>query len=193
VGPIELSEPIREELFLIGKALVERGQLRGLFGVDFILRDERVWVVHVQPMYTESMEILELARGISVLATHFTECGFGEIRQPYIPVQGTYVARGILHAPRRLTIPKDLEQAVAPDLILPYLYLKPTYADIPRTGEVIEQGWPVMSIFAYGQSKQECMRLLREQTESILEVISATRRRVVHTNWYARLDDPDSD
>ena len=42
--------------------------LAGWFGVDFILRDGIPWPVEINPRYTASVEIHELASGRSLLA-----------------------------------------------------------------------------------------------------------------------------
>ena len=44
--------------------------LRGLFGVDFVLRDGIPWPVEVNPRYTASVEVLEFAAGIRALTLH---------------------------------------------------------------------------------------------------------------------------
>jgi predicted ATP-grasp superfamily ATP-dependent carboligase len=193
IGPVELPEQVREELLLIGNTLVERGHLRGLFAVDFVLRDNRVWTVHVQPSYTESMEIIELACETSVLAAHWAACGFEHEQRRSLSRRAYCVARGVVHAPCRLTIPNEIERVVWSALQNPALYVEPLYSDVPRPGEVIEQGWPIMSIFAYGSTKQECLGRLQAIAKTVLNFVLAERPRIRHTNWYARLDDDDSD
>src|SRR5262249_25634739 len=54
----------------IGRLLVKSLGLRGLFGVDFVLEGGRPWVVEVNPRYTASVEILELAGHRSFLREH---------------------------------------------------------------------------------------------------------------------------
>ena len=70
VGPIELPGELRHDLEQIGSTISERCDLLGLFGVDFILRDSRTWVVEVNPRYTASIEVLELATGLQSLSHH---------------------------------------------------------------------------------------------------------------------------
>ncbi len=64
VGPLDLPAAVLEPLDRIGKALVEGCGLRGLFGVDGVLRDGTFWLVEVNPRYTASVEVLEYATGL---------------------------------------------------------------------------------------------------------------------------------
>ena len=48
--------------------------LVGWFGVDYILRDGIPWPVEINPRYTASLEIHELASGRSLLPEHRHAC-----------------------------------------------------------------------------------------------------------------------
>ena len=61
-----------------GQVLASAFALVGLFGVDYILHDDEPWPVEVNPRYTASVEVLELALGRSLLAEHICAC----LRQP---------------------------------------------------------------------------------------------------------------
>ena len=87
----------------IAKALARASDLHGLFGIDFVLDRDRVWLTEVNPRYTASVEVLELARRQSLLAAVVE----GGLRQPIhslaeggtltiVPVE--FVAKAILYA-----------------------------------------------------------------------------------------------
>ncbi len=63
VGPWPVSDGTRATLARIGNVLAEEFDLIGLFGVDFILDDEEVWTLEVNPRYTASVEIVERVTG----------------------------------------------------------------------------------------------------------------------------------
>ena len=77
IGPISLSSRPTGMLSELGWVLASSFPLIGLFGVDFILRDDDIWPVEVNPRYTASVEVLELALGRSLLAEHLAPgaCG----------------------------------------------------------------------------------------------------------------------
>src|SRR5262249_21663001 len=56
IGPIPISAFLQERLQALGEALVQEFGLQGLFGVDFILRDEQPWPVEINPRYTGAVE-----------------------------------------------------------------------------------------------------------------------------------------
>ena len=71
LGPWPIPESTRSEIHAIGATLVKSFQLRGLFGVDLMVRaDGRPVPVEVNPRYTASVEVLELASGRSLIAEH---------------------------------------------------------------------------------------------------------------------------
>lgn len=76
LGPLVTAGWLQRWLERVGYSLVERFSLVGLFGVDFVLeRNQRqAWVIEVNPRYTASMEVLERAGGISMLAQHVAAC-----------------------------------------------------------------------------------------------------------------------
>ena len=55
-------------------ALASAFGLVGWFGVDYVLRDGNPWPVEINPRYTASLEIHELASGRSLLAEHRRAC-----------------------------------------------------------------------------------------------------------------------
>src|SRR5207245_906250 len=70
VGPLPVPESLASRLQALGDALVVGFGLVGWFGVDYCLRDGIPWPVEINPRYTASLEIHELASGRSFLAEH---------------------------------------------------------------------------------------------------------------------------
>lgn len=63
-GPVQVSSSIRSQLLVAARALSERG-LRGVFGLDFVLVGNQVWVIEVNPRITASHEVSEWQPGAS--------------------------------------------------------------------------------------------------------------------------------
>lgn len=143
LGP-ELIGWLRE----LGNCLVSAFGLVGWFGVDYVLRGEVPWPVEVNPRYTASIEIHELATGRSLVSEHRAACeGRGELAPDFRKSdrrRARVVAKWIVYAPRRMVVPEgawDGEMAVDPGVL-------PAIADIPAPGVCVEAGEPLMTILA---------------------------------------------
>ena len=92
----------------LGAALARRCRLRGLFGVDGVVRDGAFWPVEVNPRYTASVEILEYGGEFSAIAWH---------RAAFVPTTPrpappsddptACVGKAVLFAPGDLAFPAD--------------------------------------------------------------------------------------
>lgn len=150
IGPLTLPLSIEQALIDLGRELLQRFSMRGVFGVDAILsRDNILRPIEVNPRYTASIEVLELAG---------TEPVLGALQSPH----GTTLRRAAatptkLHGKAILFAPADL---AAPDL---YDFFKPDeVADVPAIGESIRAGHPICTLFANGPSEDAVARRLHE-------------------------------
>jgi predicted ATP-grasp superfamily ATP-dependent carboligase len=158
IGPVTLSGHATGQLSVLGQVLTSEFELVGLFGIDFLLRDDEPVAVEVNPRYTASVEVLELAAGRSLLAEHLRACDFepAERSRSSDSADGSLMSRvvgkTILYA----------EQAMVAPEIGPGTFLDrdpvaiPSEADIPWPGTHIAAGDPVMTIFALERSARAC-------------------------------------
>src|SRR5262249_9592639 len=155
--PVQLPPDVRDDLRNVGEVLGGRCDLLGLFGVDFVFHDGRPWVVEVNPRYPASVEVLELATGVPAIPLHRMafdpEAGPGPHTPPRWPVAG----KAVLYAPRRLVV-LAFDSRDGGDLLDAGVQAAGHHAsthivDIPATGEVIEQGSPVLTILAEADSR----------------------------------------
>ncbi|MFL5242247.1 MAG: ATP-grasp domain-containing protein [Gemmataceae bacterium] len=163
IGPLSLAPQGQAILERIGNALATTAGIKGLFGIDFIMRDGTPWPVEVNPRYTASVEVLEYALGIKALDWHrraFVRDGESDdIAGP--PRHGTFVGKAILFAKKDVTAPADgpwrLEkgQPFCPDRM-------PAFADIPQANQLINKGRPILTFFAEGDSRARCLEILKE-------------------------------
>jgi predicted ATP-grasp superfamily ATP-dependent carboligase len=59
IGPVQLADDLQHEVMRLGQVVAREFELRGWFGIDFILdRAGELWVLEVNPRYTASMELL---------------------------------------------------------------------------------------------------------------------------------------
>lgn len=167
IGPVFL--PVETE-FLVrrwGNILKWKFGLTGLFGIDFIVDEQgHPWLLEVNPRYTASVEILELACSVSLFADHVAcfspraaEQAW-EFASPSESPVGDRLGRAILYAPHplvsRVPVPESVEWQTAPAL-----------ADIPQLGSVIQPGQPVCSVYAWGDDEPHVMELLWQKAEQV--------------------------
>jgi predicted ATP-grasp superfamily ATP-dependent carboligase len=167
IGPLRLDGELQQRFEQLGHALVQGCGLRGLFGVDAILRENVPWPVEVNPRYTASVEVHEYATGLSALTRH------GDIFDPQArraAVQPRnapdFVGKAILFARETVTIPaagpwsRALEQPVA-------IHELPAFADIPPGGQTIKAGSPILTFFARAASVNDCLERLRQIAQDL--------------------------
>ncbi len=126
--------------------------LRGVFGIDFVVKDAAVCVLEVNPRYTASMELVEQAYGISIFDAHVRACR-GSVPLFDLSDQwrtATAYGKGILFArhPVRLGDTRS------------WLRNGFRVSDIPGPGAKIATGAPIFTFFADGRSPEACRRLL---------------------------------
>ena len=140
----------------LGDRLVSALGLVGWFGVDYILHNGHPWPVEINPRYTASLEIHELASGRSLLALHRRACeGISdpdERTTPRASPRPGMIAKLTLYAPQRLIAPDIVAKDNEPD----GLFAVRTIADVPWPGTRFERGDPVMTIFAAGEDLASC-------------------------------------
>jgi predicted ATP-grasp superfamily ATP-dependent carboligase len=163
IGPLELDNELESALLRLGNVLALRCGLRGLFGVDGVLRDGAFWPVEVNPRYTASVEVLEYATGMKALSWHGLVFAVGGLPGSFPPPAPALwrVGKGILFAQQDLVFPASgpwLTELGSPTP----LHELPVYADIPAAGDRIPAGRPVLTFFARGDSVQGCEETLRE-------------------------------
>jgi predicted ATP-grasp superfamily ATP-dependent carboligase len=158
IGPIPISALLQWRLQALGEALVQEFGLQGLFGVDFILRDEQPWPVEINPRYTGAVEVLEYASGQTFLGQPSPARGCGN-RSPM-------VGKAILFAERGLRFPADGPWTEVLGSLSPIEQL-PAFADIPAAGTNIEAGQPVLTMFAQGNTVDGCRQNLRTVAQQL--------------------------
>jgi len=167
VGPLAVAPLVRQRIERLGQVLARGLSLRGLFGVDCILRDGTPWPVEVNPRYTASVEVLEHAVPVAALSWHGRVFHSARFEQPPdVPSATSFVGKAILFARVRLTFPVNgpWEKTLAfrgPPHDLP------AFADIPRAGECIQKGQPILTCFVRAESETACFGSLRQMAEDL--------------------------
>lgn len=169
IGPWPVSEATCATLARLGKVLSEQFELAGLFGVDFIRDGERVWTVEVNPRYTASVEIVERCTCVRAIAAHVAACGglSSDVEQAEDVSAGdgsNCHGKATLFATRDVVISQEFaDYAIAESLCMPW----PTLADVSGVGTPIDNGRPVLTMFASGTSVAEVEQRLRERVVEV--------------------------
>jgi len=157
------------QLHTIGEVLRRLG-LRGLVGVDLIATAggpqgaHQFWPVEINPRYTASVEVLEIALPLALFQhtfhLHQAACMGGPLPKA-IDFDGGQAAKAILFARRDVKVDQRLSDAMmdaawcVPDKVdkLPDLPIADDIyggvADIPQPGTVIERGRPICTLLAW--------------------------------------------
>ncbi len=157
-GPVEL--------------LATRSGLRGIFGVDFI-RDERgtPWIVEVNPRYTASVEIVELALRQALLTRSGMQASTRRWLHSDAMEATPVVAKMVLYASRTMTAPD-----MSPDLWQPRdcrsTWEIPGLADVPVPGTRIEASWPVCTVLAMAPTAAECLQRLHDRVDTVWKMVN---------------------
>lgn len=161
VGPLFPESRARQALEKLGAVIARHCGLRGLFGVDGVVRDGVFWPVEVNPRYTASVEVLEYAGGLSAMAWHRGAFLPGAPRpDPPGDAPSSCIGKAILFARCDLTFPAD--GPWTPVLRSPPpLAEAPPFADIPHPGTRIKSGHPIFTFLVKAETADACLEALR--------------------------------
>jgi predicted ATP-grasp superfamily ATP-dependent carboligase len=160
IGSIELSVDLNDQLERLGSTLERWCHLRGLFGVDCIVRENVPWPVEVNPRYAASVEVLEYGAGVPAMALHRRVFDKDAPVVNAKPHAAGMVGKAILFAREALTFP-DYGPWMATLRKPGPIDEMPAFADIPHAGEPIEARRPVLTFFARAASEDACLAKLK--------------------------------
>jgi predicted ATP-grasp superfamily ATP-dependent carboligase len=169
IGPITLEAEVRKSFLRLGNALAAGFQLQGLFGVDCIIREGIPWPVEVNPRYTASVEVLELATGTSALLEHarvFDSSLGSNPRREHCNSSPRILGKAIVFARAPSIFPE--EGPWRKDLFPKEdFWAIPTYSDIPDPGQAIPARQPIMTVWARDQTPAGCLNQLQRMADDL--------------------------
>ena len=162
---------VRPQFDLLATTLAAPCGLRGVVGVDAILEsDGRLTVLEVNPRPTASAELVERAEGTSIMAAHLA--AFGHASPNPSPAGCPAVwSKAILFAARPTPIDASLLERLA-ERASPWAAADghPALADIPRPGQVLRAGGPVLTVFARGDTEAESVAELDRRIAAVIDL-----------------------
>jgi len=171
IGPVSPTPRVQSRWEEVGRVLAREFGLRGLFGIDAVVRDDEVTVIEVNPRYTASVEVLEEALGVAAIALHMS--AWGQVLHSSTATLPCLNARPdpkCVHGKACLFAPVDLifndvacerSDAIA-DI---------SFADVPAPGTRIPRGAPILSVLCRADTWAACAGLLRRMAAGVYEAL----------------------
>lgn len=159
VVPLKVSGSVFENCRLIAEKFALHFGLRGSNGIDIVISENgKPYVVEVNPRFQGTLGCVERVLGINLVESHIKACLYDEL--PTIHEPSKFCTRLILYAPKRI---------LAPDLTA---YQE--VWDVPLPNSIIEEGEPLCSILAEGESRHSSL----QKASSLAELIYSKLRKV---------------
>ena len=167
--PPAYAASVREQISRMASALTRRFGLVGVNGLDVVIgRDPegvaRPYLLEVNPRFSGSMELAELATGLNVFSLHVEACS-GRLPRSVGAEPDGFVGKGIVFARRDLVTP-DTEQ-----------WLGGGVRDVPFSGQQIGAGHPVCTVLSRGLDRAECLAGLESAASAVYADVDARARR----------------
>lgn len=166
IGPLATVGPIARQFQRIGQVLAEQFGLVGVFGVDAVMAQGRVWPVEVNPRWTASVEVLERAWELPVFAWHAAACSIGALpaEWPAGSRPKAWIGKAILFAPVEIRVRERFARWARPLWAgRPW----PDLADVPAPGTRIPAGRPVLTAFARGANQAAVVESLARRLAEV--------------------------
>lgn len=173
IRPADVPATARAQFETLAAALARHAGLRGIVGVDAIIdREDRVTVIEINPRPTASAELVERATGESILGTHLAAFGLGSPVSVHSSPPGDPIwSKAILFTADPVTIDDPMLDRLRA-LCGPWTDADglPAMADIPRPGQVLRCGAPIVTAFARGHTATESIAELRRRIDTVISV-----------------------
>jgi predicted ATP-grasp superfamily ATP-dependent carboligase len=181
IGPWQTNAVLAARLTELGNAIAGGFGVAGWFGVDFVLRQGVPWPVEINPRYTASVEVHELAWRRPLFDAHRRACdGTACAVDPRIEIVCSpprIIAKCILYASQKMVVPTIVPHENDPEDV----FAVRSIADIPNVDTCINAGEPVMTLLTAGTDLAECSaRIVRLEHEwtTRLGIVRDLRTRI---------------
>jgi len=132
--------------------------LYGVNGIDFILHDGRVYLTEVNPRYSASMEIIEMAYGLPIFHIHLQSVlnsVLPEFDLESAAQCGKCWGKSYVFAEMDVTMPDTGS------------WMGRGFRDVPDTGERITRGGPICTLLGEGPTRERTLAALMHQAEEL--------------------------
>jgi len=147
------DHPMQKQMCALAEKIAAASGCRGTIGVDFVVGDDRVAAIEVNPRFQGTVDTVEMATGCNLFALHAAACA-GDLPAAS-PATSQVAVRSILFADRDMTVSADL--SIFRDFI----------ADIPWPGTFFEEEQAVVSVYGAGPTREEALAVLHKHITTV--------------------------
>lgn len=173
MGPLILDANETERLQVLGTALAKEFRLIGLFNVDLVRNDQGLWPLEVNPRYSASVEVFEGSWEWTSVAMHVEACESNALPNLEMTGAKVFCGKAVVYAERDGFVPASLE-AIAREWN--GNGDRPGLTDLPRTGDAIEAGQPVVTVIAEAGTMSGVEGELRRRVEIVRRSLSTASK-----------------
>ena len=130
------DHPLQDQMISYAERAAAASGCLGILGIDFMVSDDEVYAIELNPRFVATLDTIETATGINLVKIHLDACQ--GILPDAMPVPKQYALRRILFADRQCAVLDDLSSLV------------PGVADIPVPPALFEEGGAVISVYGSG-------------------------------------------
>ncbi len=166
VGPVDPGSEVTQQVVAAARTIVEHSGIKGVFGIDFVLRQGQAWFIEVNPRITASHMLYELQQPGLVTHRHLAALGW-KSKPPRRSLEqqvprsletfSTVAARLILWAREDVRIPKSFGLESDGPLKI---------ADRPQPGTVVPRSSPLCSIMITAENVANIIQQLLDIEKS---------------------------
>ena len=140
------DHPLQDQMISYAERAAAASGCLGILGIDFMVSDDEVYAIELNPRFVATLDTIESATGINLVKIHLDACQ--GILPNAMPVPNQYALRRILFADRQCAVLDDLSS------------LAPGVADIPVPPALFEEGGAVISVYGSGPDPASAQRAL---------------------------------
>lgn len=146
--------PLSWKMREMAEAIGSKSGCKGIIGIDFLVTNDRIIPIEVNPRFVATLDTIERATGCNLVQMHIDGCQ-GTLPSS-VPESEHFCIRQILFAPHDLTIRDDLSPLI------------PDVADIPTPPASFEAGGAVISVYGEGDDEGSA----RSALDKTIKVVS---------------------
>lgn len=169
VGPIQLPQFAIQQLQAIAETLNQRVPLKGAFGIDFILQQDRVIPIEVNSRLTASHELHERLDSLVLQHCEAFDPDAFQMRssQTSEPDDSKVRARMILYSDRTFTFSSEAYSGLLPFRRCLHSSVPPFWiSDLPAPESIIEAETPFCSLI-FEVAGSECLPSVKDQIDRV--------------------------
>ena len=189
-GPISLSSELLAKLQRFATLVGAESGLLGLWQADFLLHDNELTLLEINPRWSASMDLLDVCNGIPLVQIHHAcVCDhLSEERFSYVASQcfdqaknarNTMLGKLIVYSPKSFvvtSIQSDKWWTQRWSCGMNFAAKRFQFADIPNAGTSVAQGDPLLTVVVPGCSPEALMIELQRGRIEALDDLEGMRR-----------------